>query len=94
MSEEREAAIKEANEMGLGELADKVIRDSFVPGCHDGVLIDRCREIEFSNEAADAIEKMLQWFRDDLGCGADAEGMIILMEHKVIEYAEQLRKGE
>lgn len=36
---------KEAEEMSLGDLCEKVLRHSYTPGIHDEILLKRCREM-------------------------------------------------
>lgn len=39
------AAVREAMAMPLGELAEMVVRKSYTAGCHDTMLIERCRVV-------------------------------------------------
>lgn len=36
---------KEANEMSLGDLCERVLRYSYTPGIHDEILLKRCKEL-------------------------------------------------
>ncbi len=36
---------KEANEMSLGDLCEKVLLNSYTPGIHDEILLKRCRAL-------------------------------------------------